>query len=60
MAEHVLRLISPVLPIVRRRYRLRRRASQARFGQRTATWFVNRLASRREEWQQTAARIWSS
>jgi hypothetical protein len=60
MAEHVLRLIGPVLPIVRRRYRLRRRAAQARFGQRTATWFVNRLASRRDGWQQTAARIRAS
>jgi len=60
MAEHVLRLIGPVLPIVRRRYRLRRRAAQARFGQRTATWFVNRLASRRDDWQQTAARIRAS
>jgi hypothetical protein len=60
MAEHVLRLMAPVLPIVRRRYRLRRRAAQARFGQRSARWFVNRLASRRHEWQQTAARIRAS
>ncbi|HEY6141231.1 MAG TPA: hypothetical protein VI670_26035 [Thermoanaerobaculia bacterium] len=60
MAEHVLRLMAPVLPIVRHRYRLRRRARHARFGQRSATWFVNRLASRRDEWQQTAARIRAS
>jgi len=57
MAEHVLRLLAPVLPVVRRRYRLGRRLGQARFGQRTASWFVNRVASRKEEWQRTAARM---
>ena len=57
MAEHVLRLVGPVLPIVRRRFRLSRRVAQARMSRRTATWFVNRLASRRAEWQETAARI---
>ena len=60
MAEHVLRLMGPVLPVMRRKYRLGRRVAQARFSQRTATWFVNRLASRRAEWQQTAARIRAS
>jgi len=60
MAEHVLRLIGPVLPVVRRRYRVGRRVAQARFRQRTATWFVNRVASRRQDWQQTAARIRAS
>jgi len=57
MAEHVLRLLAPILPVVRRRYRLGRRLGQARFSQRTATWFVNRLASRRDKWQRTAARM---
>lgn len=57
MAEHVLRLLGPVLPVVRRRYRLGRRLGQARFGQRTATWFVNRVASRRDNWQRTSARM---
>ncbi|MGH9419647.1 MAG: hypothetical protein ACRD3J_06725 [Thermoanaerobaculia bacterium] len=57
MAEHVLRLLAPVLPVVRRRYRLGRRLGQARFSQRKATWFVNRLASRRNDWQRTSARM---
>lgn len=57
MAEHVLRLLAPVLPIVRRRFRLGRRLGQAQFSQRTASWFVNRVASRREEWQQVSARM---
>jgi hypothetical protein len=60
MTEHVLRLVAPVLPVMRRKHRLGRRVVQARFSQRTATWFVNRLASRRAEWQQTAARIRAS
>jgi hypothetical protein len=60
MAEHVLRLVGPVLPIVRRRFRLGRRVARARLGQRTATWYVNRVASRRADWQQTAARIRAS
>jgi hypothetical protein len=57
MAEHVLRLLAPVLPVMRRKYRFGRRLAEARFGQRTATWFVNRVASRRDEWQRTAARM---
>jgi hypothetical protein len=56
MAEHVLRLLAPVLPIMRRIYRLRRRVGGMRFGQRRANWFVNRVAGRREAWQRTAAR----
>jgi hypothetical protein len=57
MAEHVLRLLAPVLPIVRRRFRLGRRLSNARFGQKRATWFVNRVASKKDHWQRTAARM---
>jgi hypothetical protein len=60
MAEHVLRLLAPALPAVRRRYRLGRRLGQARFRQRNATWFVNRMAGRRDEWQRTAARMRAS
>jgi hypothetical protein len=56
MAEHVLRLLAPVLPIMRRIYRLRRRVGGMRFGQRRANWFVNRVAGRREAWQKAAAR----
>jgi hypothetical protein len=57
MAEHVLRLVASALPMVRRKYRLRRRVAEARSSQRTANKFVNRLASRRENWQQAAARM---
>lgn len=60
MAEHVLRLVAPVLPVLRRKHRLGRRVARARFSQRTATFFVNRLASRRAEGQATAARLRAS
>jgi hypothetical protein len=57
LAEHLLRLLSPVQPLVRRRFQLSRRLAAARFQQRKATWFVNRMADRRERWQRTAERM---
>ncbi len=57
LAEHVLRLLSPVQPLVRQRFRLSRRLTGARFQKRNATRFVNRVADRRERWQQRAERM---
>ncbi|MBV8547514.1 MAG: hypothetical protein JO093_13705 [Acidobacteria bacterium] len=57
LAEHVLRLLSPVQPLVRRRLQLSRRLTAARFQKRNATWFVNRVADRRQRWQRTAERM---
>jgi hypothetical protein len=60
LAEHLLRLLSPVQPLVRQRFQLSRRLASARFQQRKATWFVNRVADRRERWQRRAARMRSA
>jgi hypothetical protein len=57
LAEHVLRLLSPVQPLVRQRFQLSRRLAGARFQRRNATWFVNRVADRRDRWQRTAERM---
>jgi hypothetical protein len=56
MAEHILRLLAPALPLMRRVRQLRRRTKRASSSRTGATHFVMRLAKRRSEWQQEAAR----
>jgi len=56
MAEHILRLLAPALPLMRRVRRLRRRIKRATSSRSSATHFVTRLAKRRADWQQEAAR----
>ena len=56
MAEHILRLLAPALPLMRRVRQLRRRTKRASSSRTGATGFVTRLAKRRDEWQQEAAR----
>jgi hypothetical protein len=56
MAEHILRLLAPALPLMRRVRQLRRRTKRASSSRTGATHFVTRLAKRRDEWQQEAAR----
>ena len=56
MAEHVLRLLAPALPVMRRILRLRTRLSRAQRQQKSATRFVSRVADRRQAWQSEAAR----
>jgi hypothetical protein len=56
MAEHILRLLAPALPLMRRVRQLRRRTKRATSSRSGASHFVTRLAKRRDEWQQEAAR----
>lgn len=56
MAEHVLRLLAPALPLMRRARQLRRRLKRAATSRLGANRFVTHLAKRREEWQHEAAR----
>jgi hypothetical protein len=56
MAEHILRLLAPALPLMRRVRQLRRRIKRATSSRSGASHFVTRLAKRRDEWQQEAAR----
>jgi hypothetical protein len=56
MAEHILRLLAPALPLMRRIRQLRRRTKRATSSRTGATHFVTRLAKRRNQWQQEAAR----
>jgi len=56
MAEHILRLLAPALPLMRRVRQLRRRTKRASSSRTGATGFVTRLAKRRDGWQQEAAR----
>jgi hypothetical protein len=56
MAEYILRLLAPALPLMRRVRQLRRRTKRATSSRSGATHFVTRLAKRRNEWQQEAAR----
>ena len=56
MAEHVLRLLAPVLPVVRRIVRMRARLNQATRQQKSANRFVERLSVRRERWKNESAR----
>lgn len=56
MAEHILRLLAPALPLMRRVRQLKRRTKRASSSRSGATHFVTRLAKRRNEWQQEAAR----
>lgn len=57
MAEHVMRLLAPALPLVRRARRLRTRRRNAIREQRRANRFVQRLARRRDRWQHDAQRL---
>jgi hypothetical protein len=56
MAEHVLRLLAPALPVVRRIARFRNRLRSASRQQQSANRFVERLSIRREAWQRESAR----
>lgn len=56
MAEHILRLLAPALPLMRRVRQLKRRTKRATSSRTGATHFVTRLAKRRDEWQQEAER----
>jgi hypothetical protein len=56
MAEHILRLLAPVLPVMRRVWQLRRRIKRSTSLRSGATRFVTRLAQSRDGWQREAAR----
>jgi hypothetical protein len=56
MAEHILRLLAPVLPVMRRVWQLRRRIRRSTSSRSGATRFVTRLARRRLRWQREAAK----
>jgi hypothetical protein len=56
MAEHILRLLAPTLPVVRRVWQLRRRIASSTGSRSGATRFVTRVAKRRDRWQREAAR----
>jgi|GEM_PF-880072 len=56
MAEHVLRLLAPALPVLRRIARFRNRLTSAIRQRKSANRFVERLSIRREDWQRESAR----
>jgi len=56
MAEHVLRLLAPALPVMRRIGRLRSRLGTATGEKKSANRFAERLSIRREAWQRESAR----
>jgi hypothetical protein len=55
MAEHLLRLLSPVLPIIRRIWRLRRRLTHLTKSRSGANRFVVNAARERSRWEREAA-----
>ncbi|MCU1349807.1 MAG: hypothetical protein JWO56_2837 [Acidobacteria bacterium] len=54
MAEHILRILAPALPIARRRSQLRRRVASSTRSRSGATRFVNGVARDRDDWQREA------
>jgi hypothetical protein len=56
MAEYILRLLAPTLPVWRRVRQLRRRIASSTRSRTGAAKFVTRVAKRRDHWQQEAAR----
>jgi hypothetical protein len=56
VAEHILRLLAPALPLMRRVRQLRRRTRRALSSRTVATHFVTGVAKRRHVWQQEAAK----
>lgn len=56
MAEHILRLLAPALPLMRRVRQLRRRIKRATSSRSGATHFVTSVSKRRETWQREAAK----
>jgi hypothetical protein len=55
MAEYILRLLAPTLPIWRRVRQLHRRIARSTRSRSSASKFVTRVARRRDHWQQEAA-----
>ncbi|HEV7764007.1 MAG TPA: hypothetical protein VGQ76_03295 [Thermoanaerobaculia bacterium] len=56
MAEHILRLLAPALPLMRRVRQMRRRIKRATSLRLGANRFVTHLAKHRHEWQKEASR----